>query len=136
MLELQRSSSSTGHIFDVAIFSAFIKIFASAGDWTKCEAMLAHMLAEDIEPNVVTYTSLLKYCERIGSWKKAAELLEQMKTKDKLTPDVVFYTSLINVCCTRYNHGHLSLTKRTVHLSFCHSHAEMICNKLSKYLVK
>jgi pentatricopeptide repeat protein len=92
----------SARLFDVAIFSTLIKIFAAGGDWARCEALMQHMHDEKIKPTIVTYTNLLKYCERVESWHKAAEVLEQMKTEAPgLKPDVVFYTAMVNVCCKR-----------------------------------
>ncbi|KAK3262832.1 hypothetical protein CYMTET_28338, partial [Cymbomonas tetramitiformis] len=50
-----------------------------------------------VEPNVITYNSLISACEKGGQWEKALEVFAGMK-KAGVEPNVITYSSLISAC--------------------------------------
>ncbi|KAK3249083.1 hypothetical protein CYMTET_41480 [Cymbomonas tetramitiformis] len=50
-----------------------------------------------VEPNVITYSSLISACEKGGQWEKALEVFAGMK-KAGVEPNVITYSSLISAC--------------------------------------
>merc|ERR1719198_2459633 len=70
----------------------------------KCDAMcrasglLEDMSKANVEPDIITYSTLIKgYCIE-GSVEKAFRVLEDMKAQGKLQPDEIMYNSLLDGC--------------------------------------
>jgi len=59
---------------------------------------VADMKTQGLQPNVVTYSTMLKgYCQN-GEVQKGFAILEQMKTEAHLKPDEIMYNSLLDGC--------------------------------------
>merc|ERR1719195_2558589 len=61
-------------------------------------AILEEMCDQQITPNIVTYSTILKgYCNE-RSIEKALELLEDMKKTTEFRPDEITYNTLLDGC--------------------------------------
>merc|ERR1719197_1726983 len=74
----------------------------------KCCAMSkASMLLEDmreanVEPDIITYSTIIKgYCLE-GDVDRAFSVLEEMKRDDKFTPDEIMYNSILDGCAKEH----------------------------------
>merc|ERR1719197_165325 len=74
----------------------------------KCCAMSkASMLLEDmreanVEPDIITYSTIIKgYCLE-GDVDRAFHVLEEMKRDDKFTPDEIMYNSILDGCAKQH----------------------------------
>ena len=59
--------------------------------------LLEQMKEEGLQPNEVTYSTLMDICGKGGQPSNAMELFEQMK-EEGLQPNVVTYNSLMDIC--------------------------------------
>merc|ERR550532_3373673 len=79
-------------------FNALIDACARSCDMHRVQTLLDAMVQQNIEPNVVTYSTILKgYCQE-NRLEKAFELLEDMKKSTKHRPDEITYNTLIAGC--------------------------------------
>eukprot|EP00429_Kryptoperidinium_foliaceum_P053048 CAMPEP_0176074026 /NCGR_PEP_ID=MMETSP0120_2-20121206/36991_1 /TAXON_ID=160619 /ORGANISM="Kryptoperidinium foliaceum, Strain CCMP 1326" /LENGTH=1009 /DNA_ID=CAMNT_0017407715 /DNA_START=80 /DNA_END=3109 /DNA_ORIENTATION=- len=82
----------------VVTFNTLVDACARSGEMGRVPQLLDDMGAQGIEPNLITYTAVIKgYCQhkRLDS---AFELLEDMKRSRNLIPDEVTYNTLIDGC--------------------------------------
>jgi len=82
----------------LAAYNALIDACARSYDMARVPQLLQDMAKDRLEPNIVTYSTILKgYCQenRLG---KAFELLEEMKQSTKYQPDEITYNTLIDGC--------------------------------------
>merc|ERR1719482_2527517 len=64
----------------------------------KASALLDEMKTSEVEPDVVTYSTIIKGFCHAGSLDKALEILKEMKSDGKFSPDEVMYNSLLDGC--------------------------------------
>ena len=50
------------------------------------------------ESNKVTYNAAISACARGRQWKRALELLEEMRVSDDIEPDAISYNAAISAC--------------------------------------
>jgi pentatricopeptide repeat domain-containing protein 1 len=58
------------------------------------------MRAADVQPDTVTYNTLLTACANGGQWQEAVRVFEDMRVAGVL-PDTITYNTLITVCVNR-----------------------------------
>merc|ERR1719172_224416 len=64
----------------------------------KVPALLEEMKAGCVEPDIITYSTIVKgYCQS-GDIGRAFEVLKDMKSDGKYTPDEIMYNSLLDGC--------------------------------------
>merc|ERR1719384_2720346 len=95
----------------LAAYNALIDACARNSDMSQVPQVLQDMAKDGLEPNIVTYSTILKgYCQenRLG---KAFELLQEMKLSTKYRPDEITYNTLIDGCARHglYDRGVLLL---------------------------
>merc|ERR1719301_306855 len=64
----------------------------------KVPQVLKEMGAQGIEPNVITYSTMLKGHCQTGDMQAAFEILEKMKKDGRMKPDEIMYNSLLDGC--------------------------------------
>merc|ERR1719160_1234472 len=64
----------------------------------KVPELLRDMKRKSIEPNVITYSAILKGHCQAGDFELGFEVLETMKRETKLKPDEIMYNSLLDGC--------------------------------------
>merc|ERR1719213_405095 len=71
---------------------------ARCGIMDKVPALLEEMRACSVEPDIITYSTIVKgYCQS-GDIGRAFEVLKEMKSDGKYTPDEIMYNSLLDGC--------------------------------------
>lgn len=82
-------------------FTTFIKGLVAAGDFQEADTVLEDMLSSpDTEPDLITYSTLVKaYADR-GQVESAVGILKRMLTRN-VEPDEVIFNSLLNGCVCR-----------------------------------
>merc|ERR1719203_623870 len=82
----------------IATYNALIDACARSCDMTRVPGLLEAMVEQNIEPTVITYSTILKgYCQE-NRLDKAFDLLEEMKQSSKYQPDEITYNTLIDGC--------------------------------------
>merc|ERR1719389_992885 len=83
---------------NVITFNTMIDACARCGCMDRVPQLLQCMRKEDIEPDLVTYSSLVKgYC-LAGDVVRGFKVLEEMKSTGKLVPDEIMYNVLLDGC--------------------------------------
>eukprot|EP00443_Scrippsiella_acuminata_P095809 CAMPEP_0115615570 /NCGR_PEP_ID=MMETSP0272-20121206/22689_1 /TAXON_ID=71861 /ORGANISM="Scrippsiella trochoidea, Strain CCMP3099" /LENGTH=1079 /DNA_ID=CAMNT_0003051483 /DNA_START=195 /DNA_END=3433 /DNA_ORIENTATION=- len=84
--------------YSIVTYNALIDACVRSGEMNRVSLLLEQMSDDRIEPNVITYSTVLKgYCQdnRID---KAFEVLEDMKKSADFSPDEVTYNTLLDGC--------------------------------------
>jgi len=82
----------------LAAYNALIDACARNSDMSQVPQVLQDMAKDGFEPNIVTYSTILKgYCQE-NRLEKAFELLQVMKRSTKYRPDEITYNTLIAGC--------------------------------------
>merc|ERR1719253_1588984 len=64
--------------------------------------LLQDMKASKVEPDIITYSTIVKgYCQA-GDVDRAFEVLEEMKRDSKFAPDEILYNSLLDGCAKQH----------------------------------
>ena len=92
-----------GGVPDTMIFNNVIDMFAKCKNggsdgYVRALEHLARMKELGVEPDLLTYTSVITSCSRLGRWKESISILEEVSAKHGLKPDKVMYTAVIKVC--------------------------------------
>merc|ERR1719507_2483471 len=82
----------------LSAYNALIDACARSSDMGRVPQLLQDMAKDGLEPNIVTYSTILKgYCQE-NRPDKAFELLQEMKQSSKYQPDEITYNTLIDGC--------------------------------------
>merc|ERR1719507_1754999 len=82
----------------LSAYNALIDACARSSDMGRVPQLLQDMAKDGLEPNIVTYSTILKgYCQE-NRLDKAFELLQEMKQSSKYQPDEITYNTLIDGC--------------------------------------
>merc|ERR1712032_1390749 len=95
----------------LAAYNALIDACARSSDMARVPQLLQDMVRDRFEPNIVTYSTILKgYCQ-VNRLDRAFELLQEMKRSTKYRPDEITYNTLIDGCARHclYDKGVLLL---------------------------
>lgn len=95
----------------VAAYNAILDACARCGEISRAPALLDDMVRQGAEPNLITYSSILKgYCQD-NKLDKALELMEHMKGSSRFRPDEITYNTLLDGCARQglYDRGMLVL---------------------------
>ncbi|KAI9260253.1 hypothetical protein BY458DRAFT_534829 [Sporodiniella umbellata] len=82
---------------DVALYTTMLKIQAEQLGLENAMNIQKEMVAQSIEPNAYTYTTLISICGRKNLPETAQKIFDLMKQSEKHKPNTVTYTSLIKV---------------------------------------
>merc|ERR1719265_1716420 len=79
-------------------YNTMIDACARHGIMDKVPPLLEEMKAGCVEPDIITYSTIVKgYCQS-GDIGRAFEVLKEMKSDGKYTPDEIMYNSLLDGC--------------------------------------
>lgn len=109
---------------DTKAANILMNVHAKLGDVISAKALLQQMLSDSggpdvpqLQPNLITYNTLIDACRRAGDLKTGLQLLQDMKLLSSLTnqtpiiqPDVRTYTSLISTVARKQLHKTTKLT--------------------------
>jgi pentatricopeptide repeat protein len=82
----------------VATFNALLDACARSRDMRRIPSLLEAMSEMGINPNVITYSSIIKAYANEGLVDRAIEVLSEMKANKEITPDEHTYNTVINGC--------------------------------------
>ena len=86
---------------DTTSYNTLIAHFGSSETFREnfgnCE-ILKLMETKGLSPDLYTYNSCLKICEKTGDWKKAADLLREIQGSNNCIPDILSYSTAISAC--------------------------------------
>ena len=98
---------------DTRAANILMNAYAKLGDVDSAKTLLQQMLSDDggskdvpkLQPNLITYNTLIDACRRAGDLKTGLHVLQDMKLLSDLQPDVRTYTSLIATVARRSNNN-------------------------------
>jgi len=91
---------STRPLVNTVICSSILKGFANIKDSEKVMALYRDMQAHKIQPNTITFNTILNAFAQCGTMHYAPEVLRDMKaTVPAVEPDIVTYSTLIKGFC-------------------------------------
>merc|ERR550514_1772955 len=68
----------------------------------RASKLLEDMKEASVEPDIITYSTIIKgYCLE-GDVDRAFHVLEEMKRDDKFTPDEIMYNSILDGCAKQH----------------------------------
>jgi len=82
----------------IATFNALLDACARSHDMSRIPSLLQAMSELDINPNVITYSTIIKAYSNEGLVDRALEVLVEMKGNKDITPDEHTYNTVINGC--------------------------------------
>mmetsp|Transcript_141739 Transcript_141739/g.246770 ORF Transcript_141739/g.246770 Transcript_141739/m.246770 type:complete len:688 (-) Transcript_141739:158-2221(-) len=84
--------------FSIVTFNTLVDACARSHDMSRIPALLESMVAQGIEPNIITYSAILKgYCQA-NRLDEAFQLMAQMMQTTDLRPDEIMYNTLLDGC--------------------------------------
>merc|ERR1740121_405598 len=84
--------------YSIVTYNALVDACARSSEMSRVPGLLDKMTNEGIEPNVITYSTVLKgYCQD-NRLDKAFEVLADMKKSSNISPDEVTYNTLLDGC--------------------------------------
>lgn len=84
--------------FSIVTFNTLVDACARSGEMGRIPQLLEDMVAQGIEPNLITYSAILKgYCQE-NRLDKAFELFESMRQTTHFIPDEIMFNSLLDGC--------------------------------------
>merc|ERR1740115_532415 len=97
-MEVYKEMRNGNFELSVIMFNTLVDACARCGRMDYLPNLVADMKTQGLQPNVVTYSTMLKgYCQN-GEVQKGFAILEQMKTEAHLKPDEIMYNSLLDGC--------------------------------------
>jgi len=95
-----RKEDSAKPLLDTAIYSIILKGFASAEAIEKVLAFYTEMKAHQVQPDTMTYNTILHAFAQSGMMQHVAPVLNDMKSScPPIEPDVVTYNALVKGYC-------------------------------------
>jgi pentatricopeptide repeat protein len=94
-------------VFSIVTFNTLVDACARCGEMNRIPGMLQNMVSQGIEPNLITYSAILKgYCQE-HRLDEAFELMEGMVQTTKYKPDEIMYNTLLDGCARQglYDRG-------------------------------
>lgn len=84
--------------FSIITYNTLVDACARCGHMDKVPTLLRDMQNIGIEPNVITYSTILKGHCQAGEVELGFKVLQQMRQETKLVPDEIMYNSLLDGC--------------------------------------
>mmetsp|Transcript_115177 Transcript_115177/g.199067 ORF Transcript_115177/g.199067 Transcript_115177/m.199067 type:complete len:664 (-) Transcript_115177:22-2013(-) len=88
--------------FSIVTFNTLVDACARSHEMSKIPGLLKSMVAQGIEPNLITYSSILKGHCQANRLDEAFHLMEQMVQTTDLRPDEIMYNTLFDGCARQY----------------------------------
>ncbi|KAK9726038.1 hypothetical protein RND81_05G186100 [Saponaria officinalis] len=82
---------------DVIAWTSMIEGFGTYGLGREALALFNQMVKEGIDPNAVTFLSILSACSHSGLTKEGCEVLNTMKWEFRLEPELNHYTCIVDL---------------------------------------
>jgi pentatricopeptide repeat protein len=87
--------------FSITTFNTMVDACARCNQMSKISELLKSMVSQGIEPNLITYSAILKgYCQE-NRLDEAFELMEGMVQTTKFKPDEIMYNTLLDGCARK-----------------------------------
>jgi len=83
---------------NVITFNTMIDACARCGCMDRAPQLLESMRKEGVEPDLVTYSSLVKGYSLAGDVRRGFKVFEEMKSSGKVLPDEIMYNVLLDGC--------------------------------------
>lgn len=84
--------------FSVTTYNALLDVCARSGEISRAEPLLKEMAAQGIQPNIITYGTVIKaYCSA-NRLDQAFAVFSDMQANSDLHPDEVTYNTLLDGC--------------------------------------
>jgi pentatricopeptide repeat protein len=84
--------------FSIVTFNTLVDASSRGGEMNRIRGLLQSMQDQGIEPNLITYSAILKgYCQE-NRLDEAFELMEGMVQTTKYKPDEIMYNTLLDGC--------------------------------------
>merc|ERR1719316_825823 len=94
------NTESTRPLVNTVICSSILKGFAHTRDAEKVMSLYRQMQAHNIQPNTITFNTILNAFAQCGTMQYAPQLLEDMKEANPpVEADIVTYSTLIKGFC-------------------------------------
>lgn len=93
--------------FSIVTYNTLVDACARCQQMVNAPALLEEMAQQGIQPNVITYSTVIKgYCQEYRL-DKAFELMEEMKRTSEYRPDEITYNTLLDGCARQglYDRG-------------------------------
>jgi len=84
--------------FSIITYNTLVDACARCGHMDKVPILLKDMQKLGIEPNVITYSTILKGHCQAGDVELGFQVLQKMRQETKLLPDEIMYNSLLDGC--------------------------------------
>jgi len=84
--------------FSIITYNTLVDACARCGHMDKVPTLLRDMQSLGIEPNVITYSTILKGHCQAGDVEMGFKVLQKMREETKLMPDEIMYNSLLDGC--------------------------------------
>ena len=65
------------------------------GQWERALSLLVAMRRAEIAPNVISFNTAIKACEKAGEWERALALLGEMASVDVAPDRISFNTAIV-----------------------------------------
>lgn len=88
--------------FSIVTFNTLVDACARNQEMSKIPGLLESMDAQGIEPNLITYSSILKGHCQSNRLDEAFNLMQQMVQTTDLRPDEIMYNTLFDGCARQY----------------------------------
>jgi len=96
--EVYEELKANGLACSIVTFNTLVDACARSGDMARIPGLLEEMAAQNIEPNLITYSAIVKgYCQE-NRLDRAFELFAEMKKATDFKPDEITYNTLIDGC--------------------------------------
>ncbi|KAJ7956621.1 Pentatricopeptide repeat-containing protein [Quillaja saponaria] len=104
-------------IFDICsskelpIYNSMISAYASHGYARKALAIFKELVKEGIEPDNITFTSVLSACSHSGLLQEGLEFFNYMISKPQVKPSMEHYGCLVNLlsCCGKLDEAFMTI---------------------------
>lgn len=84
--------------FSIVTFNTMVDACSRCGEMKRISGLLQSMVSQGIEPNLITYSAILKgYCQE-NRLDDAFELMQEMVSTTRFKPDEIMYNSLLDGC--------------------------------------
>jgi pentatricopeptide repeat protein len=100
LVQTTSKDESLKHLVNTVIYSSILKGFANAKDTEKVMSVYEEMQAHSIQPNTITFNTILNAFAQGGAMNRVPALLDDMKrASPPIEPDIVTYSTIVKGFC-------------------------------------
>jgi pentatricopeptide repeat protein len=102
--------------FSIVTFNTMVDACSRCGEMSRIPELLRIMVSQGIEPNLITYSAIIKGHCQMGNVQLGFSVLKEMQRDARFKPDEIMYNSLLDGCAQNnlYEEGH-DLLKEMLH---------------------